>query len=57
VSKPDEAAVMQALGGDPGTIDDLERHTKIGPARLGTALNGLERAGRIQRRRGLWWPT
>jgi DNA processing protein len=52
----DEAAVMLALAGDPGTIDDLERHTKLPPARLGAALGRLERAGRIERRRGLWWP-
>jgi DNA processing protein len=52
----DEAAVMAALGGSPGGIDDLERNTKLGPARLGAALGRLERAGRIQRMRGLWWP-
>jgi DNA processing protein len=52
----DEAAVMVALGGDPGAIDDLERNTGLGPARLGAALGRLERAGRIQRIRGLWWP-
>ena len=32
-------------------------HRALGPARLGAALNRLERAGRVQRRRGLWWPT
>jgi DNA processing protein len=52
----DEAAVMLALAGDPGAIDDLERHTRLAPARLGAALGRLERAGRIQRMRGLWWP-
>jgi len=52
----DEAAVMLALGGDPGAIDDLERSTRLPPARLGAALGRLERAGRIQRMRGLWWP-
>jgi DNA processing protein len=52
----DEAAVMLALGGDPGAIDDLERNTRMAPARLGAALGRLERAGRIQRIRGLWWP-
>lgn len=52
----DEAAVMLALAGDPGSIDDLERNTKLAPARLGAALGRLERAGRIQRMRGLWWP-
>jgi DNA processing protein len=52
----DEVAVMLALGGDPGAIDDLERNTGLAPARLGAALGRLERAGRIQRMRGLWWP-
>lgn len=52
----DEAAVMRALGGDPGGIDDLERATLLAPARLGAALGRLERAGRIQRMRGRWWP-
>ncbi len=47
---------MLALAGDPGGIDDLERNTKLAPARLGAALGQLERAGRIQRMRGLWWP-
>ena len=57
-SNRDEKAVLHALGGDPGTIDELERNTAaLGPARLGAALNRLERAGRVQRRRGLWWPN
>ncbi len=56
-SDPDEAAVLRALGGDPGAIDNLEQHTRLGAARLGAALGRLERAGRVQRRRGLWWPT
>src|SRR6476620_2788407 len=34
----DEVAVMLALGGDPGAIDDLERNTGLAPARLGAAL-------------------
>ena len=56
-SDRDERAVLHALGGDPATIDELERHTAaLGPARLGAALNRLERAGRVERRRGLWWP-
>ena len=57
-SDRDEKAVMHALGGDPSTIDDLERNTaSLGPARLGAALNRLERAGRVHRIRGLWWPN
>jgi DNA processing protein len=56
-SDRDEAAVLHALGGDPAVIDDLERHCGLGPARLGAALNRLERAGRVQRRSGMWWPS
>jgi len=56
-SDRDEAAVLRALGGDPATAEDLERHTKMGPARLGGALTRLERAGLVRRLRGLWWPT
>ena len=52
----DEVAVLRALAGDPAAIDDLERKTELAPARLGAALGRLERAGRIQRIRGLWWP-
>ena len=55
-SDRDEAAVLRALGGDPATAEDLERHTKLGPARLGGALTRLERAGLVRRQRGLWWP-
>ena len=56
-SDRDEAAVLHALGGDPSTIDDLERSASLAPARLGAALGRLERAGLVQRRRGLWWPN
>jgi DNA processing protein len=57
-SDRDEKAVLHAMGGDPTTIDDLEHATAdLGPARLGAALNRLERAGRVLRRRGLWWPA
>jgi len=55
-SDRDEAAVLRALGGDPATAEALERHTKLGPARLGAALTRLERAGLVRRQRGLWWP-
>lgn len=55
-SDRDEAAVLRALGGDPASAEDLERHSKLGPARLGGALTRLERAGLVRRQRGLWWP-
>jgi len=55
-SDSDEAAVLHALGGEPSAIDELERNTTLGAARLGSALNRLERGGRVHRLRGLWWP-
>jgi DNA processing protein len=55
-SDRDEAAVLHALGGEPATIDELERNSTLGAARLGAALNRLERRGRVHRLRGLWWP-
>ena len=55
-SDRDEAAVLHALGGEPSTIDRLDACCRLGAARLGAALNRLERSGRIHRRRGLWWP-
>ena len=49
--------MLRALGGDPATAEDLERHTRLGAARLGGALTRLERAGLVRRQRGLWWPA
>ena len=53
----DEAAVMLALGGDPGA-DRRPRTQHRGWLRPGWERRSgrLERAGRIQRMRGLWWP-
>ncbi len=55
-SDRDEASVLHALGGEPATIDELERNCAMGAARLGAALNRLERSGRVHRLRGMWWP-
>jgi DNA processing protein len=55
-SDADEAAVLRALAGEPASAEELERRTQLGPAGLGGALTRLERAGRLGRQRGLWWP-
>jgi DNA processing protein len=52
----DQRAVLRALGGDGATIDEIERRCPLPAERLGTALRELERAGRLHRRRGMWWP-
>jgi DNA processing protein len=53
---PDERAVVKALAGEPATIDAIERRVEWPAERLGRALRALEFAGRVERRRGLWWP-
>jgi DNA processing protein len=55
-SDPDEAAALRALAGEPASAEELERRTRLGPAALGAALTRLERAGRVGRQRGSWWP-
>ncbi len=55
-SDADEALVLRALAGEPASAEELERRTQLGPAGLGGALTRLERAGRVGRQRGLWWP-
>ena len=54
---PDDAHVLHAFGGDPATIDDIERAASLPVDRLGRALRRLEQSGHLQRRQGLWWPT
>ena len=53
---PDERAVLKALAGEPATVDDIERRVDFGVERVGPALRGLERSGRVKRSRGYWWP-
>ncbi|HET9730314.1 MAG TPA: DNA-processing protein DprA [Acidimicrobiia bacterium] len=53
----DERRALRAMAGDGASIDALERASKLDAARLGAALRGLERKGRVSRKRGLWWPT
>ncbi|HEV7525115.1 MAG TPA: DNA-processing protein DprA, partial [Acidimicrobiia bacterium] len=53
---PDQRAVLRALAGDSATIDEIERRVPFSTARLGVALRALEAGGRLERKRGLWWP-
>jgi DNA processing protein len=53
---PDEARVLAALAGEPAGIDQLAGRTGVPPERLPGALRRLEQSGRIERRRGRWWP-
>jgi len=53
---PDQRAVLRALAGESATIDEIERRVPFPAARLGAALRSLEACGRLERRRGLWWP-
>lgn len=53
----DERAVLRALAGHGATIDEIVRRCALPAERLGAALRGLERAGRLQRKRGMWWPS
>ena len=53
---PDQRAVLRALAGESATIDEIERRVTFPAARLGAALRSLEVCGRLERRRGLWWP-
>ena len=52
----DQRAVLKALAGDGATIDAIEQRLNWQADRLGKALRGLEFGGRVERRRGLWWP-
>jgi DNA processing protein len=54
---PDQRAVLRALAGEAATIDEIERRVAFPAARLGAALRSLEVCGRLERRRGLWWPV
>ncbi len=53
---PDQRAVLRAFAGHAASIDELTRAAALPIARLGAALRALEHAGRIERKRGLWWP-
>ncbi len=53
----DQRAVLRAMSGDAASVDELGQRTGLALDRLGPALRGLERGGRIVRRRGLYWPA
>jgi DNA processing protein len=52
----DQRAVLRALAGEPAAIDEIERRVPFPAGRLGAALRALELGGRVERKRGLWWP-
>jgi DNA processing protein len=52
----DQRKVLRAMAGDGVTIDELERRCALPSAQLNAALRGLERSGRLTRKRGMWWP-
>ena len=52
----DETAALDALGGEPATIDQLVGRTGLSPGRLAGVLRRLEQAGHIEKGRGRWWP-
>jgi DNA processing protein len=53
----DERAVLLALGGEPGTVDDLTSRTGLDPAPVAIAVAGLVRSGHLRRAHGLLWPA
>ncbi|GIU87262.1 MAG: DNA processing protein DprA [Acidimicrobiia bacterium] len=53
---PDEAAVLDALGGEAATADQLARRCRLAPGRIAGALRRLAQRGLVEHRRGRWWP-
>jgi DNA processing protein len=51
----DQRAVLRAMSGEAASVDELQQRTGFPLDRLGPALRMLERAGRVVRRRGLYW--
>jgi DNA processing protein len=52
----DQAAVLEACHGEPATLDQLASRTRLPTARVVAAVRALERAGWMERTRGLCWP-
>jgi DNA processing protein len=52
----DDAAVLEACHGEPATLDQLASRTRLTPSRVVSAVRALERAGWMERSRGLCWP-
>jgi DNA processing protein len=53
---PDGAALLDALGGECATTDELSSRTGLPPARVAVAVLDLERNGWIERAHGAIWP-
>ena len=53
---PHQMEVLLAFAGDPASIDQIEARVQLSTNQLGAALRGLERAGHLERKRGMWWP-
>jgi DNA processing protein len=53
---PDGAAVLQACGGEPATLDQLAGRTAFTFERLSRVTRELERSGWLQRAHGMCWP-
>lgn len=56
VLSTDARVVAHALGGEPATSDQVAGRTGLDADRVSAALRELERAGRLERNRGLLWP-
>jgi DNA processing protein len=52
----DAAAVLRACGGEPATFDQLASRTGLAAGPVVTAVRELERAGWMERAKGLCWP-
>jgi DNA processing protein len=50
------AIVLRACGGEPATVDQLATRTRLAPGQVITAVRELERAGWMERSKGLCWP-
>jgi len=53
----EERAVLLALGGEPGTVDELTSRTGLDPGPIAVAVAGLVRSGHVRRAHGVLWPT
>jgi DNA processing protein len=53
----EEAAVLWALGGEPGTVDELTGRTGLDPGPVAIAVAGLVRSGHLRRAHGVLWPV
>jgi DNA processing protein len=51
-----ETRVMQVLGGEPATVDDVIVRSGLSSADVVTAVRDLEQRGALLRRRGFLWP-